>query len=146
MWLHCCLCHQVVEILSSDRSQWNCHMRQQWTSSSSDLMSVISFYRLSNILFVYMYNTQICTAVTCFVSCDLSNTDDETINASSYHISIKSEMFKPVSLWTQPLPFFTSTTHVACCPSGPLVTLKAKTPPIFFTNFSPSCLTHILHS
>lgn len=47
--------------------------------------------------------------------------------------------FSPVSLWTQPLPFFTSTNQVASFPLGPSFTLKANTPPIFFTNCSPSC-------
>lgn len=39
---------------------------------------------------------------------------------------------------TDPLPFFTSTTQVASLPPGPSFTLKAKMPPIFFTNCSPS--------
>lgn len=45
----------------------------------------------------------------------------------------------PASLVTEPLPFFTSTTHTASAPPGPSFTLKAKMPPIFFTNCSPSC-------
>ena len=47
-------------------------------------------------------------------------------------------ILSPVSLWTLPFPFFTSTNQVASCPFGPSLTLKAKTPPIFFTNCSPS--------
>lgn len=65
----------------------------------------------------------------------------ETINVShgSYRKVTQSPVCLLVSLWTQPLPFFTSTNHVASFPFGPSLTLKAKTPPIFFTNCSPSC-------
>ena len=45
----------------------------------------------------------------------------------------------PVSLWTQPVPFFTSTYQVPSFPSGPSFTLKANTPPIFLTKLAPSC-------
>lgn len=47
--------------------------------------------------------------------------------------------FIPGLLLTDPLPFFTSTIQVASFPSGPSFTLKANTPPIFFTSCAPSC-------